>query len=74
MERWGCVCAVSWQQGATNASDPPALGGTLLLLLLLVCHPVCQAVLVPDAASAARWGALDDVVMVSHSQLLLQDT
>jgi len=27
--------------------------------------PAAQAILVPDSSSAARWGALDDVVMVS---------
>jgi hypothetical protein len=29
-----------------------------------VCVCVLQAILVPDSSSAARWGALDDVVMV----------
>lgn len=32
-------------------------------VLLVRLH--VQAILVPDSASAARWGALDDVVMVS---------
>jgi hypothetical protein len=44
-----------------------------VLLHLVLAGPALQALLVPDATSAARWGALDDVVMggVSESSLVL---
>jgi hypothetical protein len=35
----------------------------------LLCFVCLQVILAADEASAARWGALDDVVMVSMEQL-----